>query len=1076
MQSPSLFPLVSSLLIFTLLIHHQIISHYTHAEAASSPYFYCDVAHSDLIPQIISNVATTMVLCPFGKVRVNNNQCKNVNELLDEMVDKKNCIQSSDCILPYLYCSPNTFKCTMDGTRFLGDECTERWNCIGAMYSDGINCFKGRCTLLDFNYSLPIGSSCTTNFIDIDERFINWKNNTVSTCEIGSRCISGYCHPVNVVGLYEKCTFLYPNTGFLSYTIVDVCDNGLYCMKNCLPAYEIPDFNFNNRWPFYSLFRNGVSCRDGLTPSANYLFPNASICAVENTFCSVNTEPSTCPQNTRFPLLDTYSGSLPRSILASTRYLGRSSRCDANQRCSNVFSKRVSDKCNENADCASAVCSEGVCVKNQNLGMDCGPSSNTKCQTFTYCSCSNSTQGQCIQFCLKEFNDFQNCILNYRMNSVMKNVKKPIPIIDNKSSVISLHNGICKDYLNQYHKCMETGQSNLDITVITNQVTVKELPPVIFNDNVSKFVTDPLYSEFVTSIPLKVEYNMNYSSSLDISQISTSVLDLTSEHDRERLSITCNIYSNVNVSNDIGIYVAERMIGLIPRYKTKSFSFSNTNINICPCCSSNVTKLVSEFLLKGMLNLVNTEDSGYLNEHQIRTSDITIVERENVLSHASFINRNWYQACDIILVQPQHVDEITIAVLNNMLLLDNNDTVSDQSVENIENMNMTSMFTLFISNIPTILVTIPRKVRDSALVNETILNKVIEKLKLSVEEPVKTNLEILSSCQQDDHGCPACNSSVTIKYFIKQLLSVPFPMQRLLALPQQSPKLIIEFDWNVVTNLINLPIYNLEVLGRIPNPQCFSAYNMYFGVFGYRTDSSTFWDLILKDACLWLLILCCIIFYIPLFTRFRYNIGMKRRSFLPYLGPLCIILVCILNIEPVLISTFKILGNSGLYLMIGLQNAGISFLSSCYLVIITRFYLLRNLYKIRITMSKITHAEWVKKKRVYDRFAGNIAIVLFVLLCCLIVFPVFTLVYYFIVKSIVFKNQIFEWSLQFDGYMLSHSAQVFILSIINILIFTVDATVNWEKIKTKVSLMLRFNNLYNNRDGNTLCFSMILSI
>ncbi|KAF0984764.1 hypothetical protein FDP41_000663 [Naegleria fowleri] len=719
----------------------------------SSNLRYCSIANTTVIPLTTSLTGQQQpgILCPFGFIKQRNITsglftCQSVMDLLNDIVDKKDCFlppgrdnekslpyfDTTNCIFNYLHCSPRTRKCTLFNTRSLGDACVDRFSCAGSVQKNHINCFEGICTTLERDEVLPIGSSCSVdpsapNF----SSFVSYENNTFATCNNESTCVStsGSLMCVRVqqerAKRFGTCGMMYTSTNWsennttvvvASEKSIVLCEDAHLCSfiehGKCLPNYASTDFFDKFRLPFTTFVdphHFSLSMRISST-----LFEGRRAYVKQGTeFCTDN---QGCSGNA----LDVFAALQIKSSYSYIRgpvafngtYSAMLSKCDTSlKKCIRVFGKENGMPCSENAECRSTYCSPFNNMTCSELPKEvaCGPSvssaSLSDCPGYSQCVCTNSSRGVCMSLCFAELTDLHSCSYNFGMvgsNSAISKMENTlIPFYDNQSSIFSLENGKCKEYMIKYFECMKNIQQEMNLEThdlpyspLTrrNGMTGKSLSLSEPNDIVLKSnLANLSLSEDETDVFAIAEVNLTNIENnqfSNISEVSLTRIDMFNESSSSMLMQVSSMYSNFNISEQVVVYILERMAGLIPKYKTKEINFRST-LKVCGCCTPTVTNYLQDSLHGGIL--LKGNDSNILSSGLIAFSDLslsnTISGFEPIMGHNSFLNRNWYEKCDIILVPAEDIDVITLSVKNNMLILDRNSTDGNSLKELEEKIN-----------------------------------------------------------------------------------------------------------------------------------------------------------------------------------------------------------------------------------------------------------------------------------------------------------------------------------------------------------------------------------------------------
>ncbi|KAG2393854.1 hypothetical protein C9374_003618 [Naegleria lovaniensis] len=1101
------------LLLISLLTIHCVVVVNIHSPTwyyVSAQYLahlvYCSVANTTLIPA--STMMTRQqpgILCPFGYIKQTNVSsgtfiCVSVRDLLTDLVDRKDCVlppgrnefslpylDPLNCIFNFMYCATSTKKCSLFNTRKLGDSCVDRHNCVGSLQKPYINCHEGICTTLKPLPVLPVGSVCSVNPTAENLAFISYQNNTFATCSADSSCmitLSGSSKCVKKHSQkaqpYASCGLVYENQeGGQVVESIKECVDGHVCNSNCVPNYGAPDFGDVLRFPFRSVvpFTNDPK---KLIWSSTFMSGRKKYVPRGKTMCTnTDYECNGASTDNAIQIKSSYSY-MRKEAIAGFQGL---SKCDLSQKqCQRAFSLLNGHACNYHSECRSTYCSpKSNQCEDIPSHIPCGPNSInasvSECPGLSQCVCANLTSAYCVNLCFAELTDLRTCAYNFGVfgisNPISKMESTLIPFFDSKSSIFSFENGTCRVHLRKYYSCMQNAQQELGLNIQQivhdeetpqNVRSVKE--PIDSGASSEGFLDEPddmlqnLYlqghTQWSSSLNYLVLAEMNSSyvpkPIHNISDISLATIDLFNDPSN-RLNQISPIYSNVNVSEQVVVYILERMAGLIPRYKSKAINFNST-LNVCGCCTPQVTQFLQSSLTRGII--LKGNDSNILTQGAVNFQDLslsnTISGFEPIMGHDSFLNRNWYEKCDIILVPPEDIDVITLSIKNNMLIFDNNETSGD-IVKELEQKTMKDLFLVLISNLPSKMLTLSRDVRDAAMTDEQVLRTVSSLIQDTIIQSMTRISQIFNQVQNSNSSeCSLFNATFDVKTYHQAIFSFSSEWDSTL-FPLAYSEFIIEFDNWFFAHGISLPKFNvtndsmIAILDKLANPKCYSSYNSYLGVFHYN-DASKYWDLILKDAMLWCVIACCVIFYIIVAFTYRASFAMKRRLFAPFIGPFCILIICLVYIEPILMSLFKSVGKN-IVPFIPIPNLCMSLLSASYIAVSVRFYYLRNLYPIRKgldgTMQNRTANSSMKLYRI---IAQPFVTFLITMIIMAALFAIWFGIFYGILDRIIIKSfGRFEWTLQFDASLLAITTQFVFLSVTSILCLTVDAIFNWKKIK-----------------------------
>ncbi|KAG2385776.1 hypothetical protein C9374_002925 [Naegleria lovaniensis] len=237
-----------------------------------------------------------------------------------------------------------------------------------------------------------------------------------------------------------------------------------------------------------------------------------------------------------------------------------------------------------------------------------------------------------------------------------------------------------------------------------------------------------------------------------------------------------------------------------------------------------------------------------------------------------------------------------------------------------------------------------------------------------------------------------------------------------------------------------------QLLDILANPTCYSSYNSYLGVFHYN-DASQYWDLILKDSMLWIVVASCLSFYTLLLFRYRNSISLKRRLITPFIGPFCMMIICLVYIEPILMSLFKTIGRN-IIPFIPVPNLFMSLLAASYMIVTIRFYFLRNLYQIRKGLEVLDDNKTNSSMKIYKGLTNTYVTLALIVVVTVLLFGAWFGIFYGIMESIIIERFArFEWTLQFDASLLALTTQFGFLSLVSILCLFVDAIFNLKKIR-----------------------------
>ncbi|KAG2383164.1 hypothetical protein C9374_004501 [Naegleria lovaniensis] len=1081
----------------TLLVGTLILS--PNDQAHAQDLRYCSIANTTVIPLTTNLIGQQAgILCPFGFIKQRNTtsgllNCVSIVDLLNEIVDKRDCwlppgrdefstpyFNTTSCIFNFLHCSPRTKKCSMFNTRSFGDSCVDRFSCVGSLQQSQINCFQGKCTTLSRTHVLPIGADCSTD--PSFPAFISYENNTFSTCNDKSLCVStggsSKCLRVQTgkAPKFGACGLFYRvDNNTVTDTSVRVCGYAHVCSNTengyCLPNYASTDFYDTFRAPFKALTSPPEEFE--LQLSSTFMDTRQVFTTRSHSFCKSNSGcngkalgPSALQIKTSYSYMkggSSFSGSFAETF----------NKCDMSQKkCVRTFAKENGMTCSEHAECRSTYCSPlNMTCSEMAKEIECGPSvanaSLSDCPGYSQCVCTNSSRGVCMNLCFGELADLHSCSYNFGVvgpnSPISKMENSLIPFIDNQSSIFSLQNGKCKEYMIKYFECMKNNQKelNLETLDLPYSETVQQLAmtrklillsepnDILLKNNLANSSSYSVDTDiFATAEVNMTSIENNHVS--NISEVSLSRIDLFNESSSSVIMKVSDIYSNFNISEQVVVYVLERMAGLIPRYKTKEINLK-TKMKVCGCCTATVTNYLQQSLQGGILLKGNDSTiltSGLVSFTELSLSN-TISGFEPIMGHNSFLNRNWYEKCDIILVPPDDIDLITLSVMNNMLILDRNST-NGNSVKELEEKSMTELFLVLISNLPSKVLSISRGVRDFAMTNQPVFDRLATIFRDAVTENylhVYDVVNLIRSTNSSD--CSIFNSTFDIKAYHRAIFSYPMSFDSSIPFPLSSPSFVIENDQWFLQKLSFGAVSDdtlMNIFSRLVSPKCYSSYNSYLGVFHYN-DVSKYWDLVLKDSMLFIVIASCLLFYLILAVTYRNSLALKRRLFAPFIGPFCMMIICLVYIEPILMSLFKNVGKN-IAPFIPIPNLFMSLLSASYIVVSIRFYYLRNLYQIRKGLDETMKNNKMNNMRIYRIFVQPYVTLSLVMIITFILFGIWFGIFYGILESIIIERfGRFEWTLQFDASLLALTTQFGFLSLVSILCLFVDAMFNLKKIR-----------------------------
>ncbi|KAG2379143.1 hypothetical protein C9374_007781 [Naegleria lovaniensis] len=1065
--------------------------------SASSPsgLSFCAIANTSLIPLTATILDEQQqaagIQCPFGFIKremmtmTSNNSahvnfaCVRVMDLLNEIVDRKDCefepssnspgmdeldgegpnLDLTNCVFDFLHCSPRTRKCTFTNTRAQGDACVDRYSCVGSLQQITTNCHEGRCTTMKPNPTLPVGAPCYP-FVTSDSygaytimttsqnslSFVHVLNNTYDTCIQNAICSNTNGTNYQCVRLQTKravksetCgeNHKFSNVQDMSYKL---CQSGTSCeplhtsfsrtatssKKACVPYLMANDFRDIFRYPFNSMVLVYQDCPLNYKQSSTFM-GNRVLCVKNGTeMCLHN---NACGGHDTFNIRPSYSfRTTPYPIYFRRNFMYKFTKCDSyTKQCTRIFGKMNEMPCEDHAQCRSGYCAANKICSELPKQIPCGPSvsnpSVSNCPGYSHCVCANSTSGVCVNLCFAELADLHTCAYNHgvigKVSPVSKMEQSLIPFIDRASSVFSLENGTCKEFMNRYYECMRYVQDALNLEThslstftSSSPMTTPSVNDRVFYDLTTKsIVSTPLFSIQVNEsyVPTSVEpIQLNH---VDILKDSSLLMKLSS------------YYKSILISDQVVVLTMERMVGLIPRYKAKTMNYQN--IKACGCCNLNVTNYLESSIDAGiLLQSQNMNTSMYLNKIDLT---IQISGFESIMGHDSFLNRNWYEQCDIILAPPQDIDLITLSIKNNMLILDGNSTTGGYSIQELEQRSMTDLFMVFTTNLPTKVLTVSRDVRDAAMIHSPLLDKLLTMISAVMIQNYNNYMQLLS-ISYNFTDCSMFNSTMSVKDYHARIFSIPLVFDYSFPLPFSSSSFIVEYDSWFAVNITNqyrlYPEDGLSMMDKLANPNCYSSYNSYLGVFHYN-DVSQYWELILKDFMLFLNKYC-----------------HETKIIGPYIAPLSIMIICLMYIEPVLMSLFKTVGKNVLPL-IPVPNIFMSILSASYIIISARFYYLRNLYQIlkhfQVALSRL---------RIFKFLVHPVMILLLVAVTSALLFGLWFGIFYGILNSIIIeKFGRFEWTLQFDASLLALTTQFGFLSLFSILCLVIDGFSNRNKIR-----------------------------
>ena len=1008
----------------------------------------CALTNPDLInlqPKADTNIG---LQCPMGSVKITHNKtstCVNLQSFLNETVGKKACVwkdpgsidtpamDAENCQLSYLFCSNQTGMCEMMATRALGDACVDRFSCYGP--SKGftlVNCYQNTCQLLKPAMILPLGSTCpmvTDGYQAVLYNFLNYSSNSYAECQSDLicqlMCSATSCNNIcirkvtQLNGVNEICgktqiSITLPNGTETTEVQYQDCEDGLRCNNNavtgsyCNKMYTVPDGDFATyRFPFFG-------CKTGAALAPTSLMERKVCSSSAFTQCSTTNDCSG------------FDAEVPTLAPYTTQYF-TVRRCYA-KKCRRLFGGQVGDTCAYNMDCYSGYCNMGTCgVLPGNL--TCG--TTVSCPNYAYCSCAAGLgSGTCINYCFGELTDFYTCMYNHGWYGLSIYSNQQL-ILDEQSSIFSLQSGACKQYYKKYLTCAYQSQSNSSLTTVPLSIdttTTLNTSLVIPSDSqygAAWSLTSDTYT-LDTKLPLPPAYDYDLTLVDMINEsLNTTLQDIYIARNNQTIQFFENIV----------MHVAEHMAALIPKYRP----MPTTNIRLCTCCSSKVTDYVLRVKQEVGIYTYNYRNNTELFITRDRVGSVTnsITTYEPVDGHDSFLNRNWYDSCDVIIVEPSQIDEITLAIKNNMLLLAGNETVP-YTVEELSEMNTQDLFTVRILLLASKVYTIPRNVRDQLFTNETFSNGFMK----LYNETIVSRWAYLNEIIATNGSSSLNDSSISaVKAYNELLFSVPiYSNQEFASYPVLAPVETDYFFYDKLQVTVNESYFNL-----LPNTSLYSFYNTYLGIFHYR-DSSKYWDIILKDSMLWFVVATAMIHTVAVSIGYFKVMALKRRLFLPFVAPFSFLIICIIHTEPCLMGIFKSVGKN-IYAFIPIPNLFMSLFSATYIVILGRFYYLRNLYHL---------TRETKSMKLYRITAQPFVAFLLVMVVTALIFSIWFGIYYRIMDSIVIRGSSFEWSLIFDAVLISITTQVAFVSLVTLSVLIIDAILNMRLIREKGLLYYLF--------------------
>ncbi|KAL9644055.1 hypothetical protein ABK040_005523 [Willaertia magna] len=924
-----------------------------------------------------------IVTCSFGYSKVIYNEtiiCDSYNNIFIEK-EGKYCLDTNDCIISSFgtFFSCVNNKCTFSKTRVLGDDCLENENCL-----EGI-CWNGKCSNnAGFNNEnnkpvLKLGQDCPQNQMD--------ESNLI--CERSLDCVAGKCVSVKKVGPYENCDASYNDFEFIPPTVdlltrnysLNLCEINYSCLSGfCVPFYY---FNENEVCDSIQTGQSFEVCKKfGWICQENYIdFRKRCFPYDYSFFKSIGSSCDSTDECQQFiPNVECFKG-----------------KCVAN-------SLKEGEYCESNYHCASELCVENRCIKLLDNDTFCDINNGCK-NPNNVCTCGGklmeSGKGRCLDVncnkfkyelasCLSYFPDLQNIMMLLRYNQI---------IVDPKSSIFKKY---CNQEFIRYYSCLKQSQNNAYF-----QTT--DIPGFLQLDNIDL---------------------QNYK--------------LTKKDNNYNLNVTEPLLSNItyfqipemNTTTHTIVNSLNRLLVMTINPKITNVTVSNNDFVGCTCCNEDVLRMFQN--AQEYYNKTNTVKF---------KSGVRLQKYEPVMGHSSFIYRNWQQ-CEYIVAPPSEVDGLALAIKNNLLLLND-----EWTVEQINNLKMSDIFSkIEFHHISYNYQIIPKFIRQYENLSNQVLNNITIEVKKDLDyvENIykKLNTTKLSLKEIKKYHDKITNYNFGLSFM--ELIYLQFFYSNI----RQNVTDLIQYDnWFLQNAFIKNDYANnytfiqeilssSEMIDKIFVPiETFGGYNSYLGVFHY-SDVNQFGLLILKDALLYFIIVLGTLFYIGIILLYKKSLSLKRRLFIPFIGPLCIILLCIPYLEPILLRFHKQLKmKAHIYHLIPIPNGLMSILIGTYMVMVLRFIYLRNLYTI---------VEKFKYIKFHKILSSKIAAFVLLIISAILIFGAWFGIYFGIMSAILTKSDgSFEWSLQFDATIISLTTQIAFLSFISITCLVIDAIISRKTIKLK---------------------------
>ncbi|KAG2377919.1 hypothetical protein C9374_009004 [Naegleria lovaniensis] len=245
------------------------------------------------------------------------------------------------------------------------------------------------------------------------------------------------------------------------------------------------------------------------------------------------------------------------------------------------------------------------------------------------------------------------------------------------------------------------------------------------------------------------------------------------------------------------------------------------------------------------------------------------------------------------------------------------------------------------------------------------------------------------------------------------------------------------------------------ISSRLLELSCYSSFNNYLGMFHYN-----FYDayqyFMFKDGILYCISALSILFYAGFIATFivrsrTKNIVLKRRLLLPYIGPLCLLLLPLYFLEPIWNRQYiDIFHKNTAFAATGIYpNLFISLFFSTYCVTVLRFYHLKNLYWIMNKFASKKYDISNRALRIHKFLTSRVMAFVFTLVLTAITFLLWVPYYvswYGDAGAMIFSAYNLQVELLF---LVPFSSLIILLSIISLICLIIDLIVNRKKIRQK---------------------------